>query len=168
MSRRRFLLAFAALNASLLSGCGFQLRGSQQAGAAVNLPFDSLYVGAAADSTMGIILRRELGYVVSITEMPNEAAARLEILRNQFGREIVSLSGAGRVREYQISQTVLYRVLDQNGDELIPLTRLRVQREYSFDDREVIALEREEALLTVNMEEDVANQIVRRLGALSR
>lgn len=169
MSRRSFLAGLIALNASVvLTGCGFRMRGSQQAESGKRLPFTSLHVGAPPESTLGSALRRQLAFGASLTETLTEADARLEILRNQFERDIVSLTGGGRVREYQISQTVLFRLIDRNGDELIPTTRLRAQREYSFNDSEVIAHEREEALLIRHMEEDLANQIVRRLNTLAR
>ena len=95
------------------------------------------------------------------------ADARLEILRNIRGREILSLSSAGKVREYQLQQTITFRVVDRSGRELLPATMVSARREYNFDDSQVIAKQQEEALLFNDMESDLLQQMMRRLAAVS-
>ncbi|HRQ58523.1 MAG TPA: LPS assembly lipoprotein LptE [Azoarcus taiwanensis] len=163
MSRRTFIASFLALQAAVvLSGCGFQLRGAQP------LPFDSLYVGADLTTPFGAALRQQIaaGADTQVVADAGEADARLEILRNNRSRDILSLTGAGRVREYQLTQTVVFRVIDRGGNELLPPSSVTVRREYNFDDDQIIAREQEEALLIRDMEEDIVQQMLRRMAAI--
>lgn len=164
-ARRRLLIAAVTLApALLLGGCGFKLRGPQP------LAFSTLYVGADPNSPLGAGLRRQIptsGTTV-IVEDPAAAEARLEILRDVRSREILSLSGAGKVREYQLGQTITFRLVDREGTELLPTTSVSARREYNFDDSQVIAKEQEEVLLYRDMERDLQQQLMRRLAAVSR
>jgi LPS-assembly lipoprotein len=162
MLRRRFLsCTVATLGASLLSGCGFQLRTPRP------LPFASLYVGIDRHSELGAALRRKIltsGSTV-IVEDPAIADARLEITQNTHDREILSLSAAGKVREYQLFRTLGFRLVSRDNRELIAPTSLTVQRDYNFDDSQIIAKEQEEALLLRDMENDLMLQLLERIAA---
>lgn len=163
MSRRNFIASLVALYATtVLAGCGFRLRGQQ------TLPFDSLYVGTDPATPFGAALRQQIaaGADTRVVSDPAEADARLEILRNDRSRDIVSLTGAGRVREYQLTQTVVFRVIDRSGNERLPASAVTVRREYNFEDDQIIAREQEEAMLIRDMEEDIVQQMLRRLAAI--
>lgn len=161
----RRLVIGATLAAVLASaGCGFKLRGPQP------LAFATMYVGADPNSPLGAGLRRQIptsGTTVVVDD-PATADARLEILRNARTREILSLSGAGTVREYQLRQTITFRLVDREGAELLPATSISARREYNFDDSQIIAKEQEEALLYRDMERDLQQQLMRRLAAVQR
>lgn len=162
MSRRTFLTAVTALSAAIITGCGFKLRGSQP------LTFNTLYVGIDANTPFGAALRRQIAAsgTTSVVEQADAADARLEVLNTRRTRDILSLSGAGKVREYQLNQSITFRVLDRSGDELLPATTIAARREYNFDDSQVIAKEQEEALLWRDMENDLLQQLMRRLAAI--
>src|SRR5690606_2908530 len=115
-----------------------------------------------------IQLRREIeaSGTTTIVATAAEADVRLEILRNERDREILSLSGAGTIREYQLDQTIVFRVLDRAGNERFPATALRARREYDFDDAQAIAKQREEILLFNDMERDLLQQLMRRLATV--
>ena len=162
--KRRSLITLAAcLPAIALAGCGFRLRGPQP------LPFATIHVGVDPSTSFGASLRRQI-LISGTTEVVEDRAAadaRLEILRNIRGREILSLSSAGKVREYQLQQTITFRVVDRSGRELLPATMVSARREYNFDDSQVIAKQQEEALLFNDMESDLLQQMMRRLAAVS-
>lgn len=164
MSRRRSLTLLLAslVAASLVTGCGFKLRGPQP------LPFETLYVGANPNSEFGAALRRRIATSGTTTAIEDAAAAdaRLEILRNLRTQDILSLSSAGKVSEFQLNQTLTFRVVDRAGTQLIPATSISARREYTFDDAQVIAKEQEEALLWRDMENDLLQQLMRRLAAI--
>jgi len=162
MSRRKFLTAMTALSATLVAGCGFKLRGPQA------LPFETLYVGVDPNSEFGAALRRQIATSGTTTtvEVREAGDARLEVLRTARTRDILSLSGAGKVREYQLNQSIMFRVVDRSGVELLPATSIAARREYNFDDTQVIAKEQEEALLWRDMENDLLQQLMRRLAAI--
>ena len=67
-------------------------------------------------------------------------------------RLILSLSGAGKVREYQLKLTVQYQVSDNKGKSQHPHQRNPTQRIPTYDDSRIIAKQLEEAQLYQDME----------------
>ena len=149
------------LLALLLAACGFQLRGAQP------LPFSSLYIGTAEGSELGAALKRNIRALGStrLTDAPQEAQAILTIIGEARERNILSLSGTGRVREFQLRYRFAYRVHDLKGREFIPPTEIVLVRDISFSDERVLAKEQEEALLYRDMQNDMVQQVMRRLAA---
>lgn len=160
-SRRRLVLGSAALSGLLLSGCGFKLRGPQR------LEFATLHINVSELTALGASLRRLIATTGSttVTEDAAQADARLQVLGNERGREILSLTGAGKVREYQLTQTLRFQLLDKAGKALIAPTSISATREYTFDDSQVLGKEQEEALLYRDMQNDLLQQLMRRLAA---
>jgi LPS-assembly lipoprotein len=157
-------LILLAIGLAALAGCGFQLRGAQP------LAFSTIHVGVSQYSSLGIALRRQIALSGSTTaeEDAPRAETRLQILSNARSREILSLTAAGRVREYELIQTIRFSLVDHEGNELIPPTTLSARREYTFDDELVLGKEQEEALLYDDMESDLVRQLMRRLAAWQR
>ncbi len=152
-------LLAALLCALLLAGCGFQLRG------AANLPFESLYVQAPPASQFAVQFRRVVaaGSSTRLTDNQKEAAATLVLVNELREKTILSLSGGGRVREFQLRYRMSYRVLDRNSVETVPITEILLTRDFSFSDQETLSKEAEEALLFRDMQNDAVQQLVRRL-----
>jgi LPS-assembly lipoprotein len=151
---------FAALLLTLLlAGCGFQLRGS------ASLPFETLHVQAPVSSQFGTQLRRLIssGSSTRIVEVAKGADATLVLVNELREKNILSLSGGGRVREYQLKYRMSYRLLDRNAVEIIPVTEIALVRDFSFNDSEALSKEAEEALLFRDMQSDAVQQLLRRL-----
>ena len=156
------LRAFAAslLAAVALAGCGFQLRGSAQ------LPFSTLYLQAASTSALAHEIRRSLRTSnARLVDSPAKAQATLIIMSEIREKQILSLGGQGRVREYQLRYRVGYQVTDGKATTLIAPSEILLKRDISFNDSEVLAKESEEALLYRDMQSDAVNQLMRRLQA---
>ena len=165
VSRRRLLRAGLALTAAAaLGGCGFRLRGPQP------MDFATLHVNVSAQTELGAQLRRLVAVSGSTVVVEEEAAAeaRLQILGNARSREILSLTGAGKVREYQLHQNLQFQLLDKAGKPLIPPTTLSARREYTFDQDAVLGKQQEEELLYRDMQQDLVQQMMRRLAVFRR
>lgn len=149
----------ALLFALLLAGCGFQLRG------AASLPYDTLHVQAPTGSGFAQQFRRMVtaGSGTRIVDTPKAAEATLTLVNELREKNILSLSGGGRVREYQLRYRMSYRLLDRNSIEIIPVTEIALTRELSYSDAEALGKEAEEALLFRDMQNDAVRQLVRRL-----
>lgn len=161
--RRRLLGQLGALAAaSLVAGCGFRLRGHTP------LAFSSIHVGVSPNTELGGALRRRLraNEATTVVEDASQADVRLEILRNERSREILTLTGAGKVREYELRHAITFRLMDRSGMERIPATTIAAKREYNFDDSQILAKEQEEALLYRDMQGDLVEQLMRRLSAV--
>lgn len=158
--RREAFTAWIVLLAGLtLAGCGFHLRGQSL------LPFASAYVEAQPGSSLAPLLTQSLrvnGKQVADTPAMAEVTVRLE--REIRGKEILSLSGGGKVREFRLSQRVTLSAYDRGGRVLLAPTDLILTRDMSYDDAQALAKEAEEAQLMRDMEQEMLRQILRRLA----
>ena len=89
----------------------------------------------------------------------------LQILNEAQEKQILSLSGGGRVSEFLLRYRVLFRLTDSKNREHIPASEIVLQRDFSFSDDQALAKEAEEALLYRDMRSDAVRQLVRRLQA---
>ena len=158
-SRRRALLG--ALMALPLAGCGFQLRGSAK------LPYESLFVDLPESSQFGAELKRYLrsGTDTRMTSVRDDAQAILAPVREARSKTILSLSSSGRVREFRLKYNVDVRVTDRQGRDLIAPLVLVIERDFAFNDNQVLAKEGEEALIYRDMQADLIQQLLRRIEA---
>jgi LPS-assembly lipoprotein len=143
-----------------LAGCGFRLRGT------ADVPFQTLYIPNALTG-IALDLKRniEAGTDAKVVDNPKDAQAVLQFTQEVRDREILSLTAAGRVREYRLRYRVGFRVHDGKGNDFVPQTNLELTREVSFNDSQVLAKESEEQLLFRDMQSDMVQQILRRLAA---
>lgn len=161
---RRICCALLTLAISgALVGCGFKLRGSYE------LPYQSLQVTSAGASVVAGQIRREITSTqTKIVGSAKDAEAILAILEERRDRQILSLSGAGRIREYELRMKVRYQLADANGKVIIPTSEILLKRTFAYDDTAVIAKQQEEAALYQDMERDATGQILRRMIAVKR
>ena len=67
-----------------------------------------------------------------------EAEATLDIISATNERIILSLSGGGRVRDFNLVYRVTYRVLDHRGVEIVPNTTISLTRILPFLDAQIL------------------------------
>lgn len=148
--------------ALLLSACGFQLRG------AYTLPYESLHIALPDGSVIGAGLKRQIraGGGTRIVETREEAQGSFQQVADLRERQILSLSTAGRVREVRLRYRYSYRVIDPKGRELVQTTGIELTRDVTYDDSAVLSKEQEELLLWRDMENDLIQQLLRRLAAV--
>ncbi len=154
------ILAILAL-ALATSACGFHLRGQ------ASLPFETLYIAIPEVSPVGIELKRNI-IAGTRTKLVNDAAqaqAVLQIISEERGKSILSLDSSGRVREFQLRYRLVFRVHDAKGRDYIPQSDIRLTRDVSFNDTQVLSKEVEEQLLFRDMQSDMVQQILHRLAA---
>jgi LPS-assembly lipoprotein len=158
---RALICVLLSLLTVSLAACGFQLRGAQ------TLPFSSLYIPAEGWET-GALLKRNIRILGStqLVDTPQEAQAVLTLIGEAREKNVLSLSGTGRVREYQLLYRLAFRVHDLKGREFITPTEIVLVREISFTDDQVLAKSQEEDLLYRDMQNDMVQQLIRRLSAV--
>mgnify|MGYP000910295477 CR=1 FL=1 len=160
MKRELLGLLLGLLLASLLAGCGFQLRGQAL------LPFTAAHVEAARGSALGDGLRQSLRGQGKLAEQGAGAPVRIRLTGESRQKNILSLSGAGKVREYRLEYRVDVSVFDATGRELTAPAQIYLTREFSYSDEQVLAKESEEAALYRAMEQEALRQVLRRLSYL--
>ena len=158
--KRRTLVS--AAGAALLAGCGFQLR------QAPDFVFDSIRVNGS--TAVANQLRRTLAADGSVRVLgpadPGDVQVILDLPQEQRERVVVGINASGQVREYQLRLRVPFRLRTPQGGELIPQTELLQRRDISFNESAVLAKEAEESLLYRDMQNDIVQQLMRRLAAL--
>ena len=147
----------------LAAGCGFRLRGTAE------VPFQSVHVPGATGG-IALDLKRNIraGTNARVVDDPKEAEAVVQFTEEARQKEILSLTGTGRVREFQLRYRVGFRVHDGKGGEFVAPSTIELARDVTFSDAEILAKEQEEQLLFRDMQADMVKQIMRRLAAAKR
>lgn len=163
MKRRLVLLAGAAG----LAGCGFALRKPPQ------FAFQSLYLQMPPASTLGPLIIQALRFnpqlkVLTAAGDRAGADAILEVRSEQREKIVVALNAAGQVREFDLRLRLRFRLSTAQGRELIAESELLLSREIGFVETAALAKEEEEALLYRDMRNDMVQQLMRRLSAVTR
>ncbi len=151
----------------LLQGCGFQLRGSDQA--AIDLP--ATYV-QGGDPYRGITpaLKRSLkASGVKVVNSATEAQVILHLSAERQTRRALSYTAAtAKVRVYELNYQVDFGLRDKTGKQLVSPQTVNLNRDYTFDETAVIAKRSEESDLYKDMRRNAARQILRRIQVLSK
>jgi LPS-assembly lipoprotein len=164
MTALRLTILF--LFASLLSGCGFHLRG------AVDLPanYQRMAIeGVSLYSDLGLKLKR--GLQANGVEVVEAAGAQviLKLSQVSYQRRLLSVSAlSGKTAEYELHYSLKMSVRDRQGNVLVPEQPLQQLRDYVHDQGNVLATGNQEAQLRKDMERDLVSQILRRLQARAR
>lgn len=155
--------AFVLLLCLSLASCGFHLRGT------ADVPFETLYMPGAT-SGIALDLKRNIqaGTRAKVVDDVKKADAVLQFTEETRSKEILSLTGTGRVREFQLRYRVGFRVHDGKGGDYLPQSTIQLTRDIGFNDSEVLAKEAEEGLLYRDMQTDMVQQIMRRLAVAQR
>jgi LPS-assembly lipoprotein len=127
----------------------------------------ALYVAIPQISLLGTELKRNIiaGTRTKLVNDPAGAQATLSITSEDRSKTILSFDTGGRVREFQLRYRLSFRVHDAKGRDYLPQSEIRLTRDISFNDAQVLAKEQEELLLFRDMQSDMVQQILRRLAA---
>jgi LPS-assembly lipoprotein len=160
-------LLMAVVLGSSLAACGFQPRG---ANGQYKVPFHTVWLGFQENSPLGVELRRNLRGAdnVMVVEDQSKAEAKIDVVSESRGKVILSLNSQGRVREYLLTYTLVFKVRDAKDAELLPPTEITLKRSIAFNENQTLAKESEEVLLYRDMQSDLVQQILRRLTAIKR
>ena len=146
--------------ALLCTGCGFQLRNN------VELPPQMAKTQMVVDDEYSTLARRvrvmlEQSGVEFVNG--NEASAILEIPVNNVVTDVLTIGDNARVREYRITHTLRFRLLDAQGQVLVGWQNMRQAREVSFDEQRILAGSREQEYLEKELAETLSRLLIARL-----
>ncbi len=146
-----------------LSGCGWQLKGSEPLPAAMATTYlDS----ADLHSDFDRALRQSLAAAgAHLVPLPADATTVLKVRKDTSGRRVLSVSARNTPQEYEVFYAVEYSV-EVGGKEVIPAQKLELVNDYSYDETALLAKEREEAGLRAALARDLAGLVLRRLASL--
>lgn len=156
-----FVVVFSLI---ILVGCGFHLRG------AVQLP-DSLKTihidGLSTKRGVGLTLKQNLiSNGIIVVNSYETGSAVLKVLDNEFERRVLSVGSDAKVREYELHGLIRYSVIDANQQTVIEAEEVEAQRDFQFDQDDVLGKSEEEELLRDQLDQQLVRAIMRRLSTL--
>ena len=153
----------ALILALTLTSCGFHLRGSE------NLPFETLYIQDSGAQGIAHDLRKALkSNGVTLASSAESAQASLELMSENLEKRILSLSGNGTVREYELIYRVTFRVHGQGGTLWGRPQTVEQRRDFSYNDSALLSKGAEETRLNNDMRSEAVREVLRRVGSLSK
>jgi LPS-assembly lipoprotein len=154
----------ACAGMTFLAACGFHLRGEPEVGVR------RLFISAVGPSSVQVDVRRLLSSgPTRFVRAPQEAEAHLHILQEGREKTVYTITGAGRVYEYQLRLFVRYELLKPGREEpVIEPTTVESRRLITYSATAPTAKEAEEQLLYKDMQLDLARQILRHVAAVKR
>jgi LPS-assembly lipoprotein len=151
---------------ALLSACGFQLRGSADLPAAMEVsyiegvrPFGTL----ADDFAAALRLRN-----ITVTDSERLATAVLHIIGNSTQKLVLSVDTSGNVLEYELRQTIRFSVQAADQQVVVAEQSVSLSRDYIFSSTDVLGKQREEQAVRATLQENLVNLAMLRIAAAAR
>lgn len=159
-SSKFFGLFAAFVLALVLSACGFQLRGM------ADLSFKSIYIQGGNLSLKKDLIKQLKINGVQVLDSNEGAELILELINERNEKRILSLSGGGLVREFELNYQVSFRTRFADNPTWSQVQTLQTRRDFSYSDTAVLGKAEEEAGLNLDMRRDVTRELMRRLTAV--
>lgn len=121
----------------------------------------------SADGDFRASLRNRLtdSYEVQIVK---KAAPELVVSGVRIERRVLSLSATGKASEFLLRFQVSFALLYSDGSTMIEKQTVRLQRDFRFDNTNILASKLEETRLSEQMQNDAVRRILRRVQALTK
>ncbi len=158
-------LRFSLLLSSMLviSGCGFQLKGSQDDGKGTLSGMQVAVISAEPRSELTSALLQQLSLAGVAIATPGADVLNVKLGVEQFTQRNLSLTAQARAAEIELRLSTVFSA-HQDQQEHIIETQVQVVRQMLNDPRNVTGKTEEIRLFREEMRRDLAVQIVRRLN----
>jgi LPS-assembly lipoprotein len=158
-----FRFCILGLPLLVLGGCGWHLQGATRLPQSVAVT----YIDTQDEySDFNRALRDGLTAAgVRLALDAHTATAIVKVIKETTGQRVLSVSARNTPEEYEVFYQVEYSVSNSTS-ELITPQKIELTRDYSFDERAVLAKQREQSVLREALARDLAAQVVRRMATL--
>lgn len=146
----------------VLVGCNFHLRGSQ--GFNVTLVWvESKGADRVAELVKWVLAEEGIELATSA----EKSQVVLSLSEAVVNKRVLSVSGSsGNLEELELNFLVDMTVYKPDGGVLLDKQRISLSRDYSFDEKAILAMGAEEEVIQQELFHDVVAQIVRRLQSV--
>ncbi|NCW36334.1 MAG: hypothetical protein EB109_04155 [Methylophilaceae bacterium] len=137
----------------MITSCGFHMRGMTE------ISFKTISLeGKELSFTKNLkkVLNSNKIAIVLPSENPE---LRVELIGEESEKRILSLSGQGLVREYEIFYRVRYRVKTADSETWGQENILEIRRDFTYSDSNVIGKEEEERQLNESMRNEAITNL---------
>jgi LPS-assembly lipoprotein len=149
--------------AMFLSSCGFQLRGETP----LSPPLKRLYIQTA--DPYGALTRNLRDYLmrsdVELVDSPAEALTILHIISEVQNQQLLSVSGLQQTRQYSLTLSVTFEIMNPKGIVLVPPSTLTENRTLTTLSDLILGGTNEQNTLYQQMRLAIINDIMNRLGS---
>jgi len=158
MRKNRFLIFYLSL-LLILNSCGFQLRKP------LDLDYQS-YAIIGDSSGLSKLIDKQLSFTDIKKNKDGNADLIIEIMSNNFEKRILSLTGNGQVGEFELVQTIEYRL--KSSSQWSEPRRLEAIREYTYDPTLYNAAAAEETYLKDSMIEQLSRSLITEINNIGK
>lgn len=151
MKQTRKIVLIAIL--SLLSACGYHMRGS------IALPsaLKNMYLfgaSGALNAETKAVLKASDG---KLATSPNDAGIVVKVLKEDFRRRVLSVGATGKSSEMELSYYLRFQFYDNQENTLQDEQTIEISREFFNDQTAILAKENEEVMI----QKEIYRQAVR-------
>ena len=164
MNAIRFLRHSLLVSLLIISGCGFQLRGT------VDVPEDWMRLHLRTANPNSELTGATInGFTANGVEFVDRDKANytLHLGPETFKRRNLSIGSNARAAEFELEMSTTLRVTDNSGSELMAATDLSVFRIMTSDVNNITGKVEESRLLQREMRVDLVQQIMRQVRFLA-
>lgn len=157
--RRHLIFSLLVL---VISGCGFQLRGS------LNLYEDisPLYLQQNNASELARDLKLLLATnKIMVVNKTNQSNSQLLLLNEETSRRVLTVDGDGRAKEYLLTYTVYFSIKIKTASAKVITDSISLSRSLLFNTDAVLAVSNESEVLYKDMKHNAARLILLKLQA---
>jgi len=164
MNQLHYLLLICLI--SLLSACGFQLRGE------TSLPLSLQRVHLTLADPLNPLKRDLEGALqragAKVESNSGEGIVEVKIPIISLAPQPQSITSTTRVREFVMIYHLALQVDDTDGHPVLPLQDIELTRSFTFDETQALGIAAEQEELKKQMQRDMVQAIMRRLGAIGK
>lgn len=146
----KFITLFMLL---MITSCGFHLRGMTE------ISFKSISLEGKELSFTKNLKKTLASNKVSIILPTENPELRIELLSEESEKRILSLSGQGLVREFEIFYRVRYRIKTIDSETWSQENIIETRRDFTFSDSNLIGKEEEERQLNESMRNEAITNL---------
>ncbi len=158
MSKRLVLLL---LSLTLLSGCGFKLRGNFE----MSEQLAEISIAGGERELVELLTELLVKSGSSVVE-GGANAVTLSITKSEYERDVLSSDDSGVATGFDYRYIVDFNVTDKEGEKLLRPSSISQFRTLEYEAGDELAVEDEEEFLKEEMEKEIVLQMMRRLARI--
>jgi LPS-assembly lipoprotein len=146
----------------MITSCGFHMRGMTE------ISFKTISLeGKELSFTKNLkkVLNSNKVAIVLPSENPE---LRVELIGEESEKRILSLSGQGLVREYEVFYRVRYRIKTTDSETWSQENILETRRDFTYSDSNVIGKEEEERQLNESMRNEAITNLFNQIQLIKK
>jgi len=152
----------------LMTGCGFHLRGSVTLPEQMTTTYiqDSNPASLISSKLKRALIKNNVNVIDGVNNTPGASIAVLQLSNERFNQRQLSSGSSTLIKEYELNYTITFSLRNQSNKTLLSTQTIKVTREQTFDETQVLAKTTEQDKMKKEMISDAIRQMLRRLQSI--